>query len=140
MYASYKKFLHCDDGAIGEGYSESVARLLSDEWSTSNQLVRSTAADRGFKQFVLRHVDELMSPTQAAKIGDNSSKHCPVNVRFYAGQSLLGCETQARRRHLRSQNHPNTNSSINHMMQTATLSARPMLPVRRSLAGISRIA
>src|SRR6266446_4724451 len=68
VYESYKKFARCDDGAIGEGYSDSIARLLSDQWSTADELNRFVSHDKGFEKFRLRHIDELMSPTQAENI------------------------------------------------------------------------
>jgi len=77
VYKSYKNFARCDDGAIAEGYSDSIARLLSDNWSTADQLNRLASHDKGFKKFVLRHIDELMSPDQAEKIRDNADAHCP---------------------------------------------------------------
>ncbi len=77
---SYKAFAQCDDGAIGEGYSDSVARLLSDNWASLDQLSHLVEHDNGFEKFILRHVDELMSPAQARKIFDNATLHCPSRV------------------------------------------------------------
>lgn len=79
IYKSYKRFAQCDDGSIAEGYSDVVARLLSDHWNTVGDLVRLGVHDRGFEQFVLRHVDELMSPTQAENIRRNALSHCVPN-------------------------------------------------------------
>ena len=76
VYGSYERFAQCDDAAIGEGYSSSVARLLSDDWSSVSQLNNLAVRDQAFKAFVLRHVDELMSPNQQEKIRENASAHC----------------------------------------------------------------
>jgi hypothetical protein len=80
VYNSYKKFGQCDDGAIGEGYSDSVARLLSEDWRNFGQLNQLTSRDKEFETFVLRHIDELMSPAQQLKIRDNASTHCSVHT------------------------------------------------------------
>ena len=80
VYKSYKTFAQCDDAGIGEGYSESVARLLSDQWKGADELNRLVAHDKGFERFVVRHVDELMSPAQAEKIRDNAEAHCPLHA------------------------------------------------------------
>jgi hypothetical protein len=77
LYKSYKKFAQCDDGGIGEGYSDSIARLLSDQWNTANELNRLVSHDKDFEKFVLRHIDELMSPTQAENIRQNAEARCP---------------------------------------------------------------
>ena len=34
LYRTYKRYDQCDDGGIGEGFSESVARILADHWRT----------------------------------------------------------------------------------------------------------
>lgn len=83
LYKSYKKFAQCDDGAIGEGHSDSVARLLSDHWNSTNQLNRLVSHDRDFEAFVLRHIDELMSPAQAEKIRENAETRCPSDARRF---------------------------------------------------------
>lgn len=80
VYRSYGRYAQCDDGAIGEGYSDSVARLLAEDWSNVNQLNTFALRDKGFEEFVLRHVDELISPAQQKKIFDNATAHCPAGL------------------------------------------------------------
>src|SRR3982074_1447518 len=65
VHKSFKRFAQCDDGAISEGYSNAVARLLSDNWDSVGELNHLVSNDEAFKQFVFHHVDELMSPAQA---------------------------------------------------------------------------
>jgi hypothetical protein len=81
LHRSFKRFGHCDDGAIGEGWSDTVVRLLTKEWSTLLALVQIVAKDREFERFVLKHVDELMSPDQARQIVANARTKCPRNAR-----------------------------------------------------------
>jgi hypothetical protein len=78
VYSSYKSFIQCDDGSIGEGYSDSVARLLSEHWNTTGELLQLVSRDKDFEQFVMRHIDELMSLSQGRKIRENASSHCPA--------------------------------------------------------------
>jgi hypothetical protein len=80
VHESYKKYVQCDDGAISEGYSNSVAYLLSEKWSTVDQLNRLVEHDKGFEKFVLRHIDELMSAAQAEKIRANADDRCPLQA------------------------------------------------------------
>ena len=77
VYKLYKNFSHCDDASIAEGYSDVISRLLSDKWNNVNQLNRLVSRDRGFERFVLKHVDELMSPDQSRKIRNNAVGRCP---------------------------------------------------------------
>jgi hypothetical protein len=48
----------CDDGSIAEGFSESVTRLLADDWEALPALQSLTTMDASFQTFVLRHIDE----------------------------------------------------------------------------------
>jgi hypothetical protein len=80
VYRSYKTFSHCDDGAISQGYSDSVARLLSIDWRAAAQLNRLVSSDHGFERFVLKHVDDLMSPGTAQKILSNVESRCPSDA------------------------------------------------------------
>jgi len=81
LHRSYERYAQCDDGAIGEGYSDSIARLLAEKWESLDEFDRLGVQDRAFEGFVLRHVDELMTPEQANKIRDNSKNHCPSHDR-----------------------------------------------------------
>jgi hypothetical protein len=95
VFRSYKSFAQCDDAAIAEGYSDSVARLLSEHWDSIGQFLRFVSQDQSFEQFVLRHVDELMSPAQLKKIRNNAHSRCPPNGKQFcrAVISLLNAAT-----------------------------------------------
>lgn len=80
VYQAFKRFGHCDDGAIGEGYSASVARLLSSDWGHVEKANELTSRDQKFRLFVLHHIDELMSPDQAKMIRENARDHCPAGA------------------------------------------------------------
>ena len=45
LYKSYKLYRQCDDGVVGKGYRESVARILSDHWNTLPELARLAGKD-----------------------------------------------------------------------------------------------
>src|SRR5271157_3992972 len=81
VYEAYRNFSHCDDGAISEGYSDSISRLLSEEWRSTNRLNQLISNDGNFERFVLKHIDELMSPSQTAMIRENTEKKCPLHAK-----------------------------------------------------------
>jgi hypothetical protein len=81
LYKSYKLHRHCDDGAIAEGYSESVARILVDHWKTLPQLAHLARNDQKFRRFVLRHVDGTLNMDDVKKISANAKTRCPVGLR-----------------------------------------------------------
>jgi hypothetical protein len=79
VYQSYKRFSQCDDGAIGEGYSDAVGKLLSDEWGRLPRLANLTNRDRGFEHFVLKHIDESLADDTLLKISRHARSECPVS-------------------------------------------------------------
>src|SRR5580698_3776472 len=60
VHTIFVKFKQCDDGSIAEGISESVSRLLVDEWATLPSLAMLGGQDAPFKSFVLRHIDTTL--------------------------------------------------------------------------------
>jgi hypothetical protein len=44
VHRSFTRYGHCDDGAIGEGYSDSVTILLADHWDALPQLTTLAAS------------------------------------------------------------------------------------------------
>jgi hypothetical protein len=54
LKAHYHKYGHCDDGAIAEGYSESVSYLMETKWPE----FLDYEMDKSFFSFVKGHVDE----------------------------------------------------------------------------------
>jgi hypothetical protein len=80
IYRSFKRFAHCDEGAIAEEYSDSVGRLLARDWEHLDAFVRLTS-DPSFEQFVIRHIDETMSEDEAALVIKNARQHCPSGAK-----------------------------------------------------------
>lgn len=78
---AYKRFSHCDDGAIAEGYSDSVTKLLADDWKSLNRLLVLANRNRGFRGFVLKHIDESVPGDRLAKIASHARSACPPGGR-----------------------------------------------------------
>ncbi len=77
VYESYKRYSHCDDGAIAEGSSESVSQLLGKKWDQLSNLEKIIKKDKKFKDFVIKHVDQTIADDVRVEILNNTSKHCP---------------------------------------------------------------
>jgi len=74
----YKQYSHCDDGSIGEGISDAVAKLLANHWDHFSDFVKLASNDKEFQKFVIRHVDETIDWSHdAPKINENARLHCP---------------------------------------------------------------
>ena len=80
VYGFYKRFLRCDDGGVAEGVSDAIAKLLANHWEHFSDFAKLASTDKGFEQFVVRHVDETIdSVHDAPKISENARLHCPSN-------------------------------------------------------------
>ena len=83
LYRLFKQFGDCDDGAIGEGFSEDVAQLFSKQWAHLDALSRLTASNKAFEQFILRHIDASLSEDELKSIANNSKLHCPTGEKRF---------------------------------------------------------
>ena len=78
VYRAYKNFSQCDDGAIAEGYSDAVGKLLANDWTNFDRLRTLAKTDRGFLQFVLKHIDATLPDDILQKISANARSACPA--------------------------------------------------------------
>jgi hypothetical protein len=81
LFKSYKSYRQCDDGAVAEGYSESVARILADHWNTLPRLANLAEKDAAFQEFVLKHVDVTVNKDDVERIKKNADTKCPTGLR-----------------------------------------------------------
>ena len=80
VYQFYGQYSHCDDGSIGEGISDAVAKLFANHWDSFSAFSTLASKDRAFETFVLRHVDETIDWSRdAPKIHENARQHCPLD-------------------------------------------------------------
>jgi hypothetical protein len=77
IYRSFKRFAHCADGAIAEGYSDKVVGLLAHDWKDFLTAAHLMSLDPRFKTFVIRHVDETAAAEDLTAIKRNVSVECP---------------------------------------------------------------
>jgi hypothetical protein len=80
LYKSYKTFGRCDDGAVAEGFSESVARILADHWNTLPRFVQIADKDAAFRAFVIKHLDPTLNMDDVEKIRQDALTHCPIGL------------------------------------------------------------
>jgi hypothetical protein len=80
MYDAFHRFSPCDDGGVGEGFSDSVAYLLASRWEDLHDLEHFAEANRSFRGFVLKHIDATASDKDLRRILAHTSE-CPGHVR-----------------------------------------------------------
>jgi hypothetical protein len=77
IYDSYKRYNKCDDGAIAEGYSDSITTLLANNWRSLKGLSRLAEIDKDFLRFVLGHIDATADFNDVQKVYKNAIQKCP---------------------------------------------------------------
>ena len=82
VYRSFKRFRHCDEGAIAEEYSYAIGHLLAHDWNRVDDLVHLAASDREFAEFVVLHIDENIPEEDAQLIVRNSRRRCPSGAKW----------------------------------------------------------
>lgn len=81
VYGAYKKFVQCDDGAVAEGYSDAVGKLLANDWRHFPRLTKLAKTDKSFERFVVKHVDESLTDNTLQKISKNARTACPADAK-----------------------------------------------------------
>jgi hypothetical protein len=82
VYRSFQKFSQCDDGAIAEGYSDSVTKLLGDDWKSFDRLLALANRNESFRDFVLKHIDESVPADRLTRIANHARSDCPPGGRL----------------------------------------------------------
>ena len=85
VYKSFKRYGHCDDASIAEGYSETVGRLLAKDWDRFGRLVQLTRHSKVFERFVIHHLDETVPSEYLRLIVDNAHTRCAPNAQRLCG-------------------------------------------------------
>ncbi len=77
LYQAYRRFGHCDSGAIAEGYSDRVVEMLAHKWKTLPQLNALVSVNPEFGEFIIRHIDLTAIWASAQKAELNAKSRCP---------------------------------------------------------------
>ncbi len=74
--AFHDRFQACDDGAIAEGLSDAIGRLLSHPRPEVDVLRRLARSHPGLEAFVQRHVDASLPDAALARIAEQLPSRC----------------------------------------------------------------
>lgn len=81
VYRYFKLYAHCDDGSIGEGFSEVISVLLAENWKDLPQLNSFIKADPSFNKFVIKHIDSTLPMDRLTHIANYTENQCPVSLK-----------------------------------------------------------
>lgn len=99
LLRAFNEYKHCDDGAIGEGFSEAVAHVFG-SGSNIHELQKLAKANPKFRAFVLRHIGATLLPEQLSAIEYQASRACPTGSKNLCKQ--ISTEVQRARNEQKS--------------------------------------
>jgi hypothetical protein len=92
LFGAYVDYSVCDDAAIAEGFSDSVARLLSADMVRWSELVAFVRRDPRFLDFIVRHIDETIPATTLELIERNAREKCAESAKNVCETVLKACK------------------------------------------------
>jgi hypothetical protein len=93
FFAAYERYGHCDDGAIAEGFSESVVHLLASEWSSLPEAQTLMTQKPTFRLFVVGHLDASADPGELKQVAALTSTQCPASAALLC-KEILGAANE----------------------------------------------
>lgn len=86
LHQSFLRYSGCDDGSIAEGYSQSVSKLLVNDWSSFTHAVSLFDKDKSFFNFVVKHVNATLTENDLKAIRTNCTRSCPTGSSRYCAR------------------------------------------------------
>jgi hypothetical protein len=77
IFAAYKRYRQCDNGAPGEGFSDDIVHVLATHWSSLHQAQRFIAQQPSFQDFIVRHVDATADYDELVRVDHSATNSCP---------------------------------------------------------------
>lgn len=68
-----RKFAACDDGELGEGYSDAVVHLFASKWDQFGAFAAIAKTNAAFQRWAVRHIDATASDDDLKKIVLNAN-------------------------------------------------------------------
>lgn len=94
LHQQFERYAHCDDGAIAEGFSESVSLLLAEQWRDIGELGDILKSDQNFRKFVIQHIDETVPADRLKRIAKNAEKRCSHSLKKLCGEIIEAAAVQ----------------------------------------------
>ena len=80
IYAAYERYGRCDDGAIAEGFTDSVVHLLATNWASLSDAQGLIAKNPSFRSFVVSHVNASADSDEIAQVAALAATRCPPSA------------------------------------------------------------
>lgn len=94
---AFAKYGSCDDGAVAQGFTESVVRTLVEHWPSLDRLSELSRKNPEFRRFVLKHINESAYLPDLKQVAELSKARCPTNLLGLCDEIHAASETALRR-------------------------------------------
>ncbi len=81
LYQFYKRYPNCGDGYLGQGFTTAICGLFAEHWDDANVALERMHRDKGFKAFLIGHIDASAIPETLHRIDLNVRSACPQEYR-----------------------------------------------------------
>jgi len=78
IFSAYKRYKHCDDAAIAEGFTDKVVHLLATQWGSLHQVQQLVAQDASFQLFIVKHINASADASELDRIRFSAMRECPA--------------------------------------------------------------
>ena len=86
IFAAYKRYVHCDDAAIAEGFTDKVVHHLANRWELLDQAQQLIARDPSFQAFIVRHINASADASELDRIALSAIQKCPTSAKVFCNQ------------------------------------------------------
>ena len=93
IYLAYERYGSCDDGAIAEGFTDSVVHLLATNWASLSDAQSLIAKSTSFRSFVISHLNASADSDEIAQVSVLASTQCPLAATSFC-QEILGAASE----------------------------------------------
>ena len=88
IYAAYDRYGPCDDGAIAEGFTDSVVHLLATNWASLSDAQNLIAKSPSFQSFIVGHVNASADLDEIGQVSSLALTQCPLSATSFCKQIL----------------------------------------------------
>jgi len=89
LYQQFERYAHCDDGALAEGFSESISLLLAEQWKDISQVSAILIPNPMFQRFIIEHIDETVPVKRLERVEKNVRERCPLGLKDFCHKIAL---------------------------------------------------
>jgi len=82
LYKAWQEYKHCDKGAVDDGFTDALLRLIVD-WKHVETFAKHVDADKAYKEFVHKHINSPAAKGDIDSIYSRAKMNCPKGLESF---------------------------------------------------------